>query len=612
MNQIESKPTTDLGTRRALHRLIGPTLLGSVFVALLSWTWRKWPDLLIDFGRELYVPWQLSEGAVLYRDIAYINGPFSPYFNALLFQGFGVSLTTLAVANAVLLAVLVTVVYRWVARLLDRLTATLACLVLLCVFGFAHLIATGNYNYICPYSHELTHGLTLSMLMLVLLIDRPRRINAVRLIGAGVCFGLIFLGKAELFVAAAGATIAALGLWRATGTVTTGRWLAGCSIFAAAAFAPIASFTFALSSSMPLGEALAGVAGSWRWIFAGGVVDQSFYRAIAGWDRPLENLLAVGRASLLVALAITAAVALDRWIHQPSRRKLWSIIGGLSAAAVLLIRGPNLPLLLDAPALLLIALLACGLLIAAAIRRRDDRRQFNRLAPLAVWSVFALLLLGKVILLPRIHHYGFALAMPITVLAVVCLLGLLPRLLCGQRGGAWFRATVAILILLDIGSYLNLSADKLNRKTFAVGRGSDSITAYNPHDSRSAKVMSQLLAKIDRHIPADATVVALPEGAMINYLSRRTNPTPYINLMPPELAMYGQPRIIAALSQARPDYILLVHKDTTEYGVRFFGQAGFGQQVNDWVEANYRPVETLGARPFTDERFGVQILQRRD
>ena len=27
--------------------------------------------------------WQLSEGAVLYRDIAYFNGPLSPYFNAM-------------------------------------------------------------------------------------------------------------------------------------------------------------------------------------------------------------------------------------------------------------------------------------------------------------------------------------------------------------------------------------------------------------------------------------------------------------------------------------------------------------------------------------------------
>ena len=62
-------------------------------------TWRRWPDLLIDFGRELYVPWQLASGAVLYEDIAYFNGPLSAYWNALLFRWFGPSLLTLVVAN---------------------------------------------------------------------------------------------------------------------------------------------------------------------------------------------------------------------------------------------------------------------------------------------------------------------------------------------------------------------------------------------------------------------------------------------------------------------------------------------------------------------------------
>lgn len=57
----------------------GPALVSVSFLALSVWTWRKWPDLLVDFGRELYVPWQLTTGKVLYVDIAYFNGPLSPY-----------------------------------------------------------------------------------------------------------------------------------------------------------------------------------------------------------------------------------------------------------------------------------------------------------------------------------------------------------------------------------------------------------------------------------------------------------------------------------------------------------------------------------------------------
>ena len=69
------------------------TGLYALLGTLLAFTWRRWPDVLVDFGRELYVPWRLAEGAILYRDVAYFNGPFSPYFNAVLFRVFGTSMT---------------------------------------------------------------------------------------------------------------------------------------------------------------------------------------------------------------------------------------------------------------------------------------------------------------------------------------------------------------------------------------------------------------------------------------------------------------------------------------------------------------------------------------
>src|SRR5687767_3427150 len=58
----------------------GPALLALLFVGLVAWSWRKWGDVFVDFGHEVYIPWQLSEGRVLYRDIAYFMGPLSQYF----------------------------------------------------------------------------------------------------------------------------------------------------------------------------------------------------------------------------------------------------------------------------------------------------------------------------------------------------------------------------------------------------------------------------------------------------------------------------------------------------------------------------------------------------
>src|SRR5262245_39915064 len=38
-------------------------------------TWATWGNLSIDAGHETYVPWVLSEGQMLYRDVWYHYGP---------------------------------------------------------------------------------------------------------------------------------------------------------------------------------------------------------------------------------------------------------------------------------------------------------------------------------------------------------------------------------------------------------------------------------------------------------------------------------------------------------------------------------------------------------
>ena len=133
-------------------------LPAAVFVGMACWSWGKWPDLFIDFGRELYVPWQILEGKALGKDIAYLNGPLSPYVNACAFRLFGTGLRTLVILNLCILAVLCALLrhlFRWAG---GRLCGFLTVLVFLLLFAFAQYGPVGNFNYVCPYSHEMTHG----------------------------------------------------------------------------------------------------------------------------------------------------------------------------------------------------------------------------------------------------------------------------------------------------------------------------------------------------------------------------------------------------------------------------------------------------------------------
>src|SRR5438874_1256178 len=125
-------------------------VMAAAFALLTAVTWRKWPDPVIDFGRELYIPWQLTTGKVLYRDIAALFGPFSQYVNAFWFVLFGISLRTLVLCNLAIFAALAFGIWRLLLACCDRFTATASTLVTLCVFGFSQYEIVGNYNFVCP------------------------------------------------------------------------------------------------------------------------------------------------------------------------------------------------------------------------------------------------------------------------------------------------------------------------------------------------------------------------------------------------------------------------------------------------------------------------------
>ena len=79
--------------------------------------------------------------------------------------------------------------------------------------------------------------------------------------------------------------------------------------------------------------------------------------------------------------------------------------------------------------------------------------------------------------------------------------------------------------------------------------------------------------------------------------------------MPAEFAVFGKDRILKAFVDNPPDFIVLVHKDTSEFGYRYFG-VDYGQSLAKWVVKNYQPAVIVGAPPFSSNKFGMLLLQR--
>ena len=79
-----------------------------------------------------------------------------------------------------------------------------------------------------------------------------------------------------------------------------------------------------------------------------------------------------------------------------------------------------------------------------------------------------------------------------------------------------------------------------------IGDHGDAIITYGTQVSPCGPAVAQLLHFIQSALPPDATLAVLPEGVMINYLTRRPNPTPFSNFKPPELIIYGETSMVRA------------------------------------------------------------------
>ena len=420
-----------------IYRWASPILVLVTGIAMVQMSWGAWPDVTVDFGRELYVPWQLTEGKILYADIAYLNGPLSPYINALWFRVFGVSLWTLALCNIALLAVLVWLVAILLRRIAGQFSTTCSCLVFLTVFAFSQLISVGNYNFVSPYSHELTHGLILCTAAMACLW-RYRPGAPLWLIGAGTALGLAFLTKIEVFLAGAVAVSTGLGLmiWlERPGYRAAIRLLV--LFMLSTPLPPVIAFDL-FNFVMPADQAMRAAAGSLVYVFGDGLLSLDFYRKGLGLLDPGASVIWVLTWTARYSALFLPIGVLSLALRKPGAyRAAIAVTVSLGLAAILMWNLHEIEWRKCAlPWPLFVGAICVASFIRSA-RRPEDGEGRSRLVMTCTLSVFALVLLAKMLLNTRVYHYGFALAMPATLLIVVALLDWIPAFIANCGGYAW-------------------------------------------------------------------------------------------------------------------------------------------------------------------------------
>jgi hypothetical protein len=558
--------------------------LGGATAALYAVSRGKWSDALSDSGREWIVPDAVARGELLYRDVVYWFGPLSPYWHALLFRLFGSNFSTLVLGGGVA-AVAALAALRFA---LGRVTGkNEACLwTALAVPALIFMPSAGGA--LLGMGYRIWHAAALALAAVAWSAGPGRGFGRGIAIG-GVC-GLAALCRTEWGLAAlVGCGIAAALRERA--------W----SSLPREALAMFLGFGAAFGGTLGLFLAVAGV----EAVIADGHLlftelpeeTRRFLWNVSGLnDIPGGILrLAFSAAAWLAAFLLAEIAAVWKHDRDRLRRRLPALAGAL--LFLLLYRDyagtPAMIFFSAAPAVGLAA-------VVVGVRRGPGASG----AALAAVGVLSLLLSYR-----KLFSIGdFPYVAPPLLFALVCLAGLLRQAIVAQRERALrlpLRRALALAPLLLTAFAFAARLDQFLADRRVPVEGTQGMLSVSPVTERR---LLDLVEAIRRETAPTDGLVVLPEGELLNFLARRSNPMRHKLYLPGYLSERSEPKILAELDRLRPRAIVVLHRPTGIYGRHLFGQ-DYGVALRRRIEQSYAE-RSLGPGDAPGERWARLFLRK--
>ena len=548
--------------------IAGGAAVAAATAALYFVSRGKWSDVVIDSGREWIVPDAISRGALLYRDVVYWFGPFTPYFQAAFLKFFGSGFPALVIAGAVASLALLGVL-RWA---LGRVTGSAEAWLWTALAIPVLVFMPEGGGSLLGMGYRIWHAAAFSLAAVALAGGgRPSsgRAAAVGLLaaGAGLCrseWGLVGLAAALTVtvlegpdgrVAVRRAAVSALAFFVAFGG-------------ALAAFVKAAGWKSVIEDGHVLLTGLSPETRTFLVRFSG----------IADWRRgaPEGLYVAASWVGAFLVVAMTAA-----WRRQPAAIR--RLAPALAASFVVMIVGGvaggwGAKPYSGAPWICL------GAAIVALLRRRGSS------SPMLAGCGLA----GVLLSYRRPFHIGDSgYVGPPLLFALVCAAGLAELALregaqgSEVRGRRLFRLALGSLVAFAFALRIHGYAE--DERVPVAGTGG--MLAARAELARRVERLSRHLAKT---IGPDGGLVVLPEGEILNALSGRRNPMRYMLFLPGYLSDSNEEDVIREFERARPSAVVVLYRPTSEYGPSIFGE-DYGLRLAAYLGEHY------DFRDFSDE-----------
>jgi hypothetical protein len=533
-------------------------------VGLLLVSRGKWSDALIDSGNVWIIPDTIARGELLYRDVVYWFGPFTPYVHGSLFRVFGSSYSTLILAGVIGSIGTLAALFYALGRVAPRSEALFWTALAIPALVFM----PNSGGAILGMGYRMWHAATFGLLA-VAVVSRPA------------------VGRPWWNTALAGALAGLAGLCRtewglltllATGLAVFHReenrrkaWLDELRM--AGAFLVVFGGTFGFFALAAGWESFVRDA---PVVLANLPAETRSHVAVAGLSAWRDGIwtLVYSAATWLGLFFVVEILALRRADPQRARRRLpW-----LSAVLVLLALAAWRGAAHSGGLIWSAAPLVCAASCLVGLRMG---RKPAASALIGFGSLGLLLSHRRLFFIQDAAYVG-----PPLLFALVCAAGLCAIAVERERDGptrAKSRAGVAVAVLL-------LAAVAFGIRLFDYGRddrvpiaGTAGLLSARPDMARDIEGLS---AAIRADSSENEGLVVFPEGEVLNFLSGRRNPLRHKLYLPGYLNVRNEGEILHELEMSAPAAVVVWRRTRGEYGAGTFG-VDYGLRIRRWIGENY-------------------------
>lgn len=554
----------------------------------------------IDTGRELYIPFRMLKGEVLYRDIVNIYGALAYQVNAFLYLIFGASFNVLRVAgiiNSTLIIWLFMLISGEIfpkkekiddEKISDKKSKILGengywqFAIIPLVIGVCSL---GTFNYTFPYAFAMTYGLS-AFLASVLFFVKFAKNDEVNFAYLACLFaGVAVSCKYDFCIYAI-----FLALY-----VLVNKRISTMNVFislASLVFVPFLSFGTLFLQGVQMADlketfALLGAIGRTHSL-------KYFYSRYSG-AIPCLSVFTFGLVKTLILVVIASVVTFAKKMC-PTDKFILAMVYVFALAGLVYVGLSGYSLLA------VVNVLIFCIFYKKIVQNRS----------LLVFMISSILLSLKTFFAVNIDVYG-TYTMPMIVFSIIAFLlsvDYTEKIEIKKFVNSFgTMLLIGLLILCGAKSILTLlpkMQGKMSvittKNTNGVINATNSVFVY----PQVSKTLRETAEYIENNTKITDRIVVIPETMYLNFVTKRPADNIFDSLTPMYFETFGEEFVINHFLETRPEYFILNNRDTFDYGKRFICE-DYGKQFCQFVFENYKGTATFG-----EGQYVMQLYKRND